>query len=41
MPHSRFFLLVVGILIATAVPLSLMMPQINRTIRRSEGASAA
>jgi POT family proton-dependent oligopeptide transporter len=41
MPHSRFFLLVVGILIATAVPLSLMIPQINRTIRRSEGASAA
>ena len=41
MPHSRFFLLVVGILIATAVPLSLMIPQINRTIRRAEGASAA
>jgi len=41
MPHSRFFLLVVGILIATAVPLSLMIPQINRTIRRSETASAA
>jgi POT family proton-dependent oligopeptide transporter len=41
MPHSRFFLLVVGILIATAVPLSLMTPQIKRTIRRSEGASAA
>ena len=37
MPHSWFFLLVVGILIATAVPLSLMIPQINRTIRRSEG----
>jgi proton-dependent oligopeptide transporter, POT family len=41
MPHSRFFLLVVGILIATAVPLSLLIPQINRTIRRSEAASAA
>jgi len=41
MPHSRFFLLVVGILIATAIPLSLMIPQINRTIRRAEGASAA
>ncbi len=36
MPHSRFFMLVVGILIATAVPLSLMIPQINRTIRRAE-----
>jgi proton-dependent oligopeptide transporter, POT family len=36
MPHSRFFLMVVGILIATAVPLSLLTPQIKRTIRRSQ-----
>jgi len=36
MPHSRFFLMVVGILIVTAVPLSLMIPQINRTIKRSD-----
>ncbi|HEX3703144.1 MAG TPA: peptide MFS transporter [Vicinamibacterales bacterium] len=36
MPHSRFFLMVVGILIATAVPLSLMTPQIKRTIARSQ-----
>jgi proton-dependent oligopeptide transporter, POT family len=36
MPHSRFFLMVVGILVATAVPLSLMTPQIKRTIERAE-----
>jgi proton-dependent oligopeptide transporter, POT family len=36
MPHSRFFLMVVGILIATAVPLSLLTPQIKRTIKRSQ-----
>lgn len=36
MPHSRFFLLVVGILIAVAIPLSLMTPQIKRTIARSQ-----
>ena len=36
MPHSRFFLMVVGILVATAVPLSLMTPQIKRTIQRAE-----
>jgi proton-dependent oligopeptide transporter, POT family len=36
MPHSRFFVMVVGILIATAVPLSLLTPQIKRTIRRSQ-----
>jgi POT family proton-dependent oligopeptide transporter len=35
MPHSRFFLLVVGILVVTAVPLSLMTPQIKRTIARA------
>lgn len=38
MPHSRFFLMVTGILIATAVPLSLMTPQIKRTIARSQAA---
>ena len=36
MPHSRFFLMVVGILIATAVPLSFMIPQIKRTLRRAD-----
>jgi POT family proton-dependent oligopeptide transporter len=40
MPHSRFFLMVVGILVVTAVPLSLLTPQIKRTIQRSEGVSA-
>ena len=40
MPHSQFFLMVVGILIATAVPLSFMIPQIKRTLRRAEWAVA-
>jgi len=35
MPHSRFFFMVVGILMAVAIPLSLMTPQIKRTIERS------
>jgi proton-dependent oligopeptide transporter, POT family len=35
LPHSQFFFMVVGILVATAVPLSLMTPQIKRTIARS------
>ena len=41
MPHSRFFLMVVGILMRAAIPLSLLIPQIKRTIRRAERASAA
>jgi hypothetical protein len=36
MPHSRFFLMVVVILMAAAVPLSLLTPQIKRTIARAE-----
>ena len=36
MPHSRFFLLVAGILVATAFPLSFMTARIKRTIRRAE-----
>jgi len=36
MPHSQFFLLVAGILVITAIPLSLMTPQITRTIARSD-----
>jgi len=36
MPHSRFFLMVVWILVAVAIPLSLMTPQIKRTIKRAE-----
>ena len=35
MSHSQFFLLVVGILVFTALPLSLMTPHIKRTIRRA------
>jgi POT family proton-dependent oligopeptide transporter len=34
MPHSRFFLLVVGILAVTTVLLALMQPQIGRVLRR-------
>jgi POT family proton-dependent oligopeptide transporter len=41
LPHSRFFLMVVGILVATAVPLSLLVPQIKRTIRRAEAEELA
>jgi proton-dependent oligopeptide transporter, POT family len=36
MPHSRFFVMVAAILVGIAVPLSLMTPQIKRTIRRAE-----
>ena len=36
MPHSRFFFMVVAILMAAAIPLSLLIPQIKRTIRRAE-----
>jgi POT family proton-dependent oligopeptide transporter len=35
LPHSRFFFMVVGILAVVAIPLSLMTPQIKRTIERS------
>jgi POT family proton-dependent oligopeptide transporter len=41
LPHSRFFLMVAGILVATAVPLSLLIPQIKRTIRRAEAEEIA
>jgi hypothetical protein len=36
MPHSRFFFMVVAILMSAALPLSLLIPQIKRTIRRAE-----
>jgi POT family proton-dependent oligopeptide transporter len=36
LPHSQFFLLVVGILAAVAIPLSLLTPQIKRTIARAD-----
>jgi POT family proton-dependent oligopeptide transporter len=41
MPHSRFFFMVVGILIATAVPLSFMVPQIKRTLTRADTVAVA
>jgi len=40
MPHSHFFFMVVGILIVTALPLSLMIPQIKRTLKRADEAVA-
>jgi proton-dependent oligopeptide transporter, POT family len=36
LPHSRFFFMVVAILIVVAVPLSLLTPQIKRTMARAE-----
>jgi POT family proton-dependent oligopeptide transporter len=36
MPHSRFFFMVVAILVIVAVPLSLLTPQIKRTMQRAE-----
>ena len=36
LPHSQFFLMIVGILIIVAVPLSLLTPQIKRTMQRAE-----
>ena len=36
LPHSRFFFMVVAILIIVAVPLSLLTPQIKRTMARAE-----
>ena len=41
MPHSRFFLMVVGILMASAIPLSFLTPQIKRTLRRAESGVTA
>src|SRR5262249_41346392 len=38
MPHSRFFAMVALILVGTAIPLSLMTPQIKRTIPPPEAA---
>jgi POT family proton-dependent oligopeptide transporter len=40
-PHSRFFSLVVGILVVTAMPLSLLTPHIKRTIRRAQAEELA
>jgi POT family proton-dependent oligopeptide transporter len=40
LPHSRFFMLVVAILVVVAVPLSLLTPQIKRTIGRADRLAA-
>ena len=36
MPHSQFFLLVVGVLVAVGVLLVLVMPRVKRTIAEVE-----
>lgn len=36
MPHSQFFFMVVAILMGAAIPLSLLTPQIKRTMARAE-----
>ncbi len=36
MPHSRFFLLVVGVLAVAALLLALVLPRVNRVLRRVE-----
>jgi POT family proton-dependent oligopeptide transporter len=36
MPHSKFFFMVVAILMGAAIPLSLLIPQIKRTMARAE-----
>ncbi len=41
MPHSRFFFMFVAILIAIAVPFSFMVPQIKRTLARTEVVTVA
>ncbi len=41
MPHSRFFLLVVGVLLGAAVLLTLLMPRINAVLRQAARSEAA
>jgi len=41
MPHSRFFLLVVGVLLGAAGLLALLMPRLNRVLRQAERADTA
>jgi POT family proton-dependent oligopeptide transporter len=38
LPHSRFFMMVAGVLAVAAVPLSFLTPRIKRTIGRAEAA---
>lgn len=41
MPHSRFFLLVVGVLLGAAGLLALLMPRLNRILRQAQRADTA
>ncbi len=41
MPHGRFFLLVVGVLLAAALLLTLLMPRINAVLRQAEHTKTA
>jgi POT family proton-dependent oligopeptide transporter len=41
MPHSRFFLLVVGVLLGAAGLLALLMPRLNRVLRQAERTETA
>jgi len=41
MPHSRFFLLVVGVLLGAAGLLALLMPRLNRVLRQAPRADTA
>lgn len=41
MPHSRFFLLVVGVLLGAAGLLALLMPRLNRVLRQAQRADTA
>ena len=41
MPHSRFFLLVVGVLLGAAGLLALLMPRLNRILRQAARADTA
>ena len=41
MPHSRFFLLVVGILLGAGVLLALLLPRINTVLRQAERSQSA
>lgn len=41
MPHSRFFFLVVGVLLGAAGLLALLMPRLNRVLRQAQRADTA
>jgi len=41
MPHSRFFLMVTGILVIAALALAALMPRLKRLLHRAESLEAA